>query len=107
MRKGEILNLGWDQVDLKHGFILLDITKNGERRKTPINKTLGAVFLDKSFIRHLDVPYVFYEPTTGKPYQDVKRSFKTALRRVRIRDFHFYDLSHTFASHLVMLLWQA
>jgi site-specific recombinase XerD len=53
-------------------------------------------------IRRLDVPYVFYDSTTGKPYQDVKRSFKTALRKARIRDFHFHDLRHTFASHLVM-----
>jgi integrase len=40
MRKGEILNLRWDQVDLKHGFILLEVTKNGERREIPINETL-------------------------------------------------------------------
>lgn len=40
MRKGEILSLRWDNVDLKHGFILLDKTKNGERREIPINDTL-------------------------------------------------------------------
>jgi len=39
MRKGEILSLKWDNVDLKHGFILLDITKNGERREIPISMT--------------------------------------------------------------------
>jgi site-specific recombinase XerD len=39
---------------------------------------------------------------TGKPYQDVKRSFHTALRRSDIKDFTFHDLRHTFASHLVM-----
>lgn len=102
MRKGEILSLKWDNVDLKHGFILLDVTKNGERREIPINKTLETVFLDKSLIRRLDVPYVFYDPATGKPYQNVKRSFYTACRRAGIRDFHFHDLRHTFASHLVM-----
>jgi integrase len=102
MRRGEILNLKWDQVDLKHGFILLDRTKNGERREIPINRTLEALFLDKSLIRRIDIPYVFYDPVTGNPYQDVKRSFNTALRKAKIRDFHFHDLRHTFASHLVM-----
>lgn len=28
MRKGEILNLKWDNVDMRHGFILLEMTKN-------------------------------------------------------------------------------
>ena len=30
MRKGEILNLKWDNIDLKHGFILLDISKTAK-----------------------------------------------------------------------------
>jgi integrase len=100
MRKSEILNLKWDNVDLKHGFILLDRTKNGERREIPINDTLRMT-LD-GLVRRLDTPYVFYDPFTGKPYQDVKRSFGTALRKAKIRDFHFHDLRHCFASHLVM-----
>ncbi len=137
MRKGEILSLEWDKVDLRHGFILLNVTKNGERREIPINGTLKATLQD--ITRRLDVPYVFYEQSMGKAYQDVKRSFKTALKRVTIEkctrcdyqkeikegqkskdsgkcplcssemfiykgisDFHFHDLRHTFASHLVM-----
>lgn len=100
MRRGEVLGLKWDQVDLKHGFILLDITKNGERREIPINDTLRGVL--QGITRGLDVPYVFYDTTTGKRYKDIKRSFHTALRRSGIKDFHFHDLKHTFASHLVM-----
>lgn len=99
-RKGEILSLKWDNVDLKHGFISLIETKNGERRETPINDTLRATL--QGLTRRLDVPYVFHDNATGKPYQDIKRSFNTALRRAGIKDFHFHDLRHTFASHLVM-----
>jgi integrase len=100
MRKGEILSLKWDNVDLKNGFILLDITKNGNRREIPINATLRHTLQD--ITRRLDVPYVFYDKKTANPYQEVKRSFKTALRKSKIHDFKFHDLRHTFASHLVM-----
>jgi integrase len=100
MRKGEILSLKWENVDLNHGFILLDRSKNGDRREIPINETLRATL--KGIIRRIDVPYVFYDLKTGNPYKDVKRAFKTALRRSKMADFRFHDLRHTFASHLVM-----
>jgi integrase len=100
MRRSEILSLTWDRIDLRHGFILLDVTKNGERREIPINQTLRAIL--KGLTRRLDVPYVFYDPRAGKAYLDLKKSFHKALRRAGIHDFHFHDLRHTFASHLVM-----
>ncbi|MBF0542300.1 MAG: site-specific integrase [Nitrospirae bacterium] len=100
MRKGEILNLQWNNIDLQHGFILLEITKNGERREIPINATLRETF--NNITRRLDVSYVFFDDKTGKHYKDVKRSFSTACRKAKINDFHFHDLRHTFASQLVM-----
>jgi len=100
MRKGEILSLVWEQVDLKHGFILLIDTKNGERREIPINETLRYSL--SSLPRHIASPYVFWQGDDGKRYMDVRRSFRSALKRAGIRDFRFHDLRHTFASHLVM-----
>jgi integrase len=90
-----LFHLKREQIDLKHGFILLDITKNGERREIPINDTLRNTL--QGITRRLDVPFVFYDPKTGNPYQDVKRSFATACRRLGIKDFHFHHLRHTFA----------
>src|SRR5512139_147843 len=96
-----------DRVDLKHGFILLDQTKNGERREIPINGTLKDTLTElfqgtKDRPRRIDVPYVFYDPATCKAYKDIKRSFHSACKRAKITNFHFHDTRHTFASHLVM-----
>jgi integrase len=100
MRKSEIFHLTWDRVDLKNRIILLDKTKNGERREIHINGTLLNTF--SGIIRRLDCKFVFYNPKTLKPFDNVKRSFGTALRKSHILDFHFHDLRHTFASWLVM-----
>ena len=100
MRKSEILHLTWDRVDLKNRLILLDKTKNGERREIPINDTLFQAL--SGLTRHIKCDYVFYNPETLKPYYDVKKSFAGGLRKSHILDFHFHDLRHTFASRLVM-----
>jgi integrase len=100
MRKEEMLSLRWDKhVDLKHGFILLDTTKSGERREIPINETLQQTL--QALVRRVHSPYVFTD-ANGKRFPDVKRTFHSACQRAGIKDFRFHDLRHTFASHLVM-----
>lgn len=111
-RRGEILGLKWENVDMKHGFVHLTETKSGKRREIPMNATVRDTL--RGIVRRLDVPWVFVKPETGslgpeekRPlieyrYQDVKRSFASACRKAGIHDFHFHDLRHTFASHLVM-----
>ena len=98
MRKGEILNLKWSNVDFKTGHILVVETKNGEIRRIPMNKKLtetlqGAKKLSKS-------EYVFSE--NGKPYGDVKTGWWSALEKAKIEGFRFHDLRHTFGSRLGM-----
>jgi integrase len=101
MRRGEIFGLTWDRVDLKHGFILLDTTKNGERREIPINGMLRAE-LEELAMNNVDGHRHVFHDKAGKPYQDIKRSFHSAYKTAKISDFRFHDLRHTFASHLVM-----
>ena len=100
MRKGEVLTIVREEVDLKHGFILLENTKNGERREIPINQTLRDTLT--ALPRHITIPYVFWKKKDGKRYGDVKKSFHSALKRAGIKNFRFHDLRHTIASHLVM-----
>ncbi len=102
MRRGELLSLKWDNVDLKHGFILLEQedTKNGERREIPINDTLRWTL--EALPRRLDGGNVFFNPETDKPYQTLSAAFIKACKKAGIQDFRFHDLRHTFASILVM-----
>jgi integrase len=104
MRKGEILNLKWDGVDLLNRVILIDNdkTKNGKSRKIPINDTLYKTVFAVSKVRRINVPYVFYNPDTLKPFRDIEKGFRSALKKSHITDFRFHDLHHTFASQLVM-----
>ncbi len=99
MRKAEILGLRWNQVDLNHGFILLDKTKNGERREIPINQSLKDTL--QSLTIKIDSPYVFND-SNGNRFNDVRKSFKTACKKADIHDFTFHDCRHTAASHLIM-----
>lgn len=108
LRKDNILSLEWDaNIDLNHGFIFVTQTKNGKRLEIPMNQTTRDTLTNlyrgtKERPRRIDIPFVFYDPSNGKRYQDIKRSFATACRKSEIKDFTFHDLRHTFASHLVM-----
>jgi integrase len=99
-RKEEILSLEWDKhIDLQHGFILLDVTKNGEHREIPINDTLRGVLT--GIPRRIDSPYVFTNER-GERYLNIRKGFLAACTRAGINDYHPHDCRHTFASHLVM-----
>ncbi len=97
MRKGEILNLKWRDIDFYNNYISIEVSKNGEARKIPINDMLKQELM--SIPRNGD--YVFSK-ATGEPYGDPRTAFENALKRAGIDNFHFHDLRHTFASHLAM-----
>jgi len=42
MRKGEILKLKWQDVNLRERFVDLVDTKNGDRAAVPLNETVVA-----------------------------------------------------------------
>jgi len=99
LRKGDLLGLKWNQIDFERKILCFSEQKKGGKR--------GAKVLNTNFLALLgEIPrngcdYIFTGPN-GKPLKDVKRAFKTALKKAGIEDFHFHDLRHTSASYLVM-----
>jgi len=98
MRKGEIANLKWRDVNFEKGFLTLVRTKNGEKRYVPINNMCREALM--SVRKHPQSEYIFCN-RDGNPY-NFRKSFETALKNAGIGTFRFHDLRHTFASQMVM-----
>jgi len=95
MRKGEILNLKWSNIDFEFGFIELLETKSGKSRKIPISSKLLNVL--NSIPKTCE--YVFN--IEGEKIGDIKKCWNTAIRNSGIKNFRFHDLRHTVATRLV------
>ena len=100
MRRGEILNLKWEQVDLTRRIIKVQHTKSGKSRIIPINDVLLNAFLELERLDRGNV-WVFPNPNTGLPYTEVKKSFKAACKRAGIVGLRFHDMRHTVATRLI------
>ncbi len=99
MRRGELFGLKWKDVDLSQNLIHLLETKSGKKREIPINDNVRGALI--SIRKHPQSPYVFTK-SNGSHIRDVRRAFKSALKKAGIKGFRFHDLRHTFASQLVM-----
>ncbi len=98
MRYNEIRGLKWRDVDLKNGVIVLENTKNGTQRSVPVVGRLIDIFRD---IPSNNTAYVFASARTGRPV-NLLLTFRKAVKRANIENFHFHDLRHTAASYLAM-----
>jgi len=102
MRQGEILNLRWSDVDLRHNKITLYQTKNDEVRVVPLTRQAKLVVEEYAKSRRLDTSLVF--PSDRKPSVpvQVRKAWVVALETAKLDDFRFHDLRHTCASYLAM-----
>ena len=101
MRRGEIMNLKWSDIDLARGSILLQTTKNGERRFIPLVGIALDLLRSKYANQTLD-SLVFPAPYSQSKPIDIRSAWETALSKAGISNFRFHDLRHTAASYLAM-----
>ena len=110
-RKGELLNLKWENIDFSTRLLHLEQTKSGEWQTVPINEDARQVLVRRIRLRDEicpDTPWVFFHVVpalntkVGDRVKNVRKAFSTACRRAGIGNFHIHDLRHTFASWLVM-----
>ncbi len=106
MRKGEILNLEWSQVDFDSKLIRLDpgATKNKEPRPVPISGELHDALKEQRKLRHDKFPAcrkVFFNHDTGRRIKDFRGAWATACKKVSLEGALFHDLRRTGVRNLV------
>ena len=103
MRKGEILTLEWNDVDINSGFIFLKgkNTKNGKPRDININQSMRKIFEDIK--KSNSSESIIFLNSEQKPYASpdaIKNVFNNALKNANIENFTFHDLRRTFATRM-------
>ena len=109
-RKGEILGLTLDDVDLKRGVAIFRNTKNGDTRAVPLVGHLKKVL--KEQIRWVKEKYKgmdekpskrwLFPSRNGQASIDLRNPWEKAREAAGLIDFRFHDLRHSTASYLAM-----
>ena len=96
MRRGEIFDLKWSDVDFNRRIVHVRQSKSGRPRTIPLNATAQTLLegLQKTS------EYVFASPKTKGRVNDVGRQFERAVTKAGLVDFHFHDLRHTAATRM-------
>jgi integrase len=86
MRRGEILGLRWEYVDVQKRIAFIPLTKNGESRTVPLSS--GAIELLMAL--PIDLKGRVF-PLTGC---QVSAAMERARIKAKLDDWHFHDLRH-------------
>ncbi len=94
MRRSELFDLAWENVDLERNVIFIPRTKSGIPRHIPIGGKLRIVLMRQ-------------EPQRTGPIfninkRQLRRDFENTIKEAGILNFKFHDCRHTFASYYVM-----
>jgi integrase len=105
-RQSEIMGLRWGQIDLKAGRATLHAgtTKNDDARVLPLVGEALALLKERAKVRNLKDDRIFPPSKEAKKskFIDLGKSFITAKKEAGITDFHWHDIRHSCASHLMM-----
>lgn len=100
-RKNEILNLTWNQIDLKENTVRLEAgeSKNEEGRTIYLDSELRKIFLEQRGMRRLGCPYVFHRD--GEKIQGFRKAWIQSCEKTGLPGRLFHDLRRTAVRNLV------
>jgi integrase len=104
LRRGEILQLEWKDVDLDGKWITVSgaIAKNGQTRRVPLNAEAVAILQAwRQFRSRRASAARVFPGSDGEGLQRIDKAWRSLIEIAGIENFRFHDLRHHFASRLV------
>jgi integrase len=98
-RRGELLKLRWDDVDLKVGIMTFRDTKNSEDREVPIIGP-ARMALEQLRAAHPDSELVFVR-VDGQPIKTFRKAWLAAVRRAGLQGKRFHGTRRSAAVNLM------
>lgn len=95
MRQGELLQLEWENINLRNRIAHLPDTKNGSKRDVPLSLKAREMLIRLGV---KNKGRVFSYTSNG-----LKSAWRIMLNRLGIEDLHFHDLRHEACSRLFEL----
>lgn len=102
LRRGEILSLTWDNVNLKLAVLTIvgDAAKSGKTRHIPLNSEALNTLIQ--WRKRMPSKDLVFPGKNGEQVKSVKKAWGRILKLAKITKFRWHDLRHHFASKLVM-----
>ena len=97
MRRGEVLNLRWSEVDSERAQLRLADSKTGAK---VVQMGAPALWVLDSLPRVEGGIYVFASGDGTRPLESVRRVWDAVRLEAKLQDVRFHDLRHSFASSL-------
>ncbi len=103
LRRGELLSLCQDDVDLKNRVVTVAAhsAKSGKTRHVPLNRTAFETLSVWIREQRKNTNHIFSGKDGGR-VNNFEKSWRGVLTEAKIEGFRFHDLRHDFASRLVM-----
>jgi integrase len=102
LRRGEVFNLKWKDINLNSKVLTVQgaTSKSGDTRYIPLNSE--SIEILKQWQKQSNSKKFVFPAKDGNRLDNIKSSWTTIMMETKIKDFRFHDLRHTFASNLVM-----
>lgn len=104
LRRGELFNLCWKDVDLDAKWLIVRgaTAKSGQTRRMPLNAEAFSILEGwRKQDERKDAQVYVFPGVGGKRLNNINTSWRRLVKLAKLDDFRFHDLRHHFASRLV------